>query len=94
MPKRPNPEMVDEVNPEWTEEDFAHVKKFSDLPEEHQRILKGIMDENAARKKVSVPLPRDIVEKMQATGEGWELRIEEAVRQWLAKQSKRRRIAS
>jgi uncharacterized protein (DUF4415 family) len=86
--------MVDEVNPEWTEEDFAQVKKFSDLPVEHQRILKDIMEENAARKKVSISLPREIVEKMQATGEGWELRIEEAVRQWLAKQGKRRRIAS
>ena len=86
--------MVDEVGPELTEEDFAQVKRFSDLPVEHQRILKGIMEENAARKKVSVSLPQEVVEKMQATGEGWELRIEEAVRQWLAKQSKRRRIAS
>jgi uncharacterized protein (DUF4415 family) len=31
---------------------------------------------------------------MQATGEGWELRVEEAVRQWLARQGKRRRVAS
>jgi len=34
------------------------------------------------------------VKKMQATGEGWELRVEEAVRQWLARQGKRRRVAS
>ena len=79
---------------ELTDEFFAEAKRFDQLPEEEQRILKGIMAENAAKKKVSVPLPQDVVEKMQATGEGWELRIEEAVRQWLAQQGKRRRIAS
>jgi uncharacterized protein (DUF4415 family) len=79
---------------ELTDEFFAEAKSFSELPESTQRILKGIMDENAARKKVAVPLPQDVVEKMQATGEGWELRVEEAVRQWLARQGKRRRIAS
>jgi uncharacterized protein (DUF4415 family) len=75
---------------ELTDEFFAEAKKFSELPAEHQRILRGIMEE----KKVPVPLPKDIVEKMQSTGEGWELRVEEAVRQWLAKQGKRRKVAS
>ena len=94
MPSEPDPEMIDDDNPEWTEEDFARARTFSELPEEHQRILKGIMEENAARKKVSVQLPQDVVEKMQETGEGWELRVEEAVRQWLVRQGKRRRVAS
>jgi uncharacterized protein (DUF4415 family) len=79
---------------ELTEEDFARGKTFSELPASLQRILKGIMEENAAKKKVPVPLPKDIVEKMQSTGEGWELRVEEAVRQWLARQGKRRKVAS
>ncbi|MFY9748205.1 MAG: BrnA antitoxin family protein [Acidobacteriaceae bacterium] len=79
---------------ELTDEFFAEAKKFSELPAEHQRILRGIMEENAAKKKVPVPLPKDIVEKMQSTGEGWELRVEEAVRQWLARQGKRRKVAS
>ncbi|MGB6158162.1 MAG: BrnA antitoxin family protein [Acidobacteriaceae bacterium] len=79
---------------ELTDEFFAEAKKFSELPAEHQRILRGIMEENAAKKKVPVPLPKDIVEKMPSTGEGWELRVEEAVRQWLARQGKRRKVAS
>ncbi len=79
---------------ELTEEDFAQGQSFSDLPESTQRILRGIMEENAAKKKVSVPLPQDVVDKMRATGEGWELRVEEAVRQWLARQGKRRKVAS
>jgi uncharacterized protein (DUF4415 family) len=79
---------------ELTEEDFAQGKTFYDLPAEEQRVLKGIMEENATRKKVAVQLPQDVVAKMQATGEGWESRVEEAIRQWLARQGKRRRIAS
>lgn len=94
MPKRPDPELTDHDNPEWTEEDFAVVKKFSDLPEEHQRVLQGIMEENAAQKKVAVPLSRAVVEKMQSTGEGWEDRVEEAVVEWLERRAKRRKAAS
>lgn len=94
MPKRANPEMTDDDNPEWNREDVAHAGGLSALPEEHQRILKGIMEQRAAEKKLLVHLSSDVVEKMQSTGEGWELRIEEAVRQWLARQNKRRRMAS
>jgi uncharacterized protein (DUF4415 family) len=73
---------------ELTEEDFAAAKKFSDLPEEEQRVLKGIMEENAARKKVAVPLSPAVVEKMRSTGEGWEARVEEAVVEWLERREK------
>jgi uncharacterized protein (DUF4415 family) len=52
------------------------------------------MKENAAAKKVPVPLSREVVDTMRATGEGWEKRVEEAVRQWLERQAKRRRMAS
>jgi uncharacterized protein (DUF4415 family) len=79
---------------ELTEEDFACGKTFYDLPEEEQRVLRAIMEENVSKKKVSVSLSREVVEKLQATGDGWELRVEEAVRQWLARQQKRRKAAS
>ncbi|MGA7520972.1 MAG: BrnA antitoxin family protein [Acidobacteriaceae bacterium] len=79
---------------ELMEEDFAAAKKFSDLPLEEQRVLKGIIEENAAKKKVAVPLSRAVVEKMQSTGEGWETRVEEAVVEWLERRAKRRKAAS
>lgn len=94
MPKRPNPEMIDDDNPAWTEEDLARGKRLSDLPEEHQRVLNAAMEETSTGKKVPVPLPHDVVEKMRATGEGWEQRVEEAVRQWLERRARRRRMAS
>ena len=96
MPKRPDPEMIDDENPEWTEEDFARAKRLSDLPEEHQRVLKGIMEQSRQKKekRVSVSLPEDVVAKMQSTGEGWEQRVEEAIREWLERHEQPRQAAS
>jgi len=37
--KRPNPELIDADNPEWTEEDFAKAVPLSGLPTELQNLL-------------------------------------------------------
>jgi hypothetical protein len=37
--KRPNPELIDQENPEWTEEDFAKAVPFPGLPVELQDLL-------------------------------------------------------
>lgn len=37
--KKPNPELIDDENPEWTEEDFAKAVPFSALPAELQKLL-------------------------------------------------------
>ena len=37
--KRPNPELIDDENPEWTDEDFAKAVPFSGLPAELQKLL-------------------------------------------------------
>ena len=35
----PDPEMIDDENPEWTDEDFAKAVPFSGLPAELQKLL-------------------------------------------------------
>jgi hypothetical protein len=37
--QRPDPELIDDENPEWTEEDFAKALPFSALPAELQALL-------------------------------------------------------
>jgi hypothetical protein len=37
--KKPNPELIDDENPEWTEEDFAKSVPFSGLPIELQKLI-------------------------------------------------------
>jgi len=37
--KAPDPELIDEENPEWTDEMFARAVPFSGLPKEIQELL-------------------------------------------------------
>ncbi len=37
----PNPELIDDENPEWTDEMFARAVPFSGLPPEMQKLLSG-----------------------------------------------------
>jgi hypothetical protein len=39
--KKPNPELSDDENPEWTDETFANAAPFSALPAEVQELLKS-----------------------------------------------------
>jgi len=48
----------------------------------------------AIKKQISLRVSRDVLDEMQATGKGWRQHIEEAMREWLAKQSKSRKAAS
>ena len=37
--QRPDPELIDDENPEWTEDDFAKAVSFSALPADLQALL-------------------------------------------------------
>lgn len=47
MNKKPNPEMIDEECPEWTEDDFKNAMSFSELKEEiacmHRNLQKKLL---------------------------------------------------
>lgn len=98
MPKPLNPELIDDENPEWTEEDFARAKTFSQLPESLQRKLRSLKsaprtEKKPARKQISVSLSSEIVDQLQSTA-NWELQLEETIRAWIAQQTRRRNAAS
>jgi uncharacterized protein (DUF4415 family) len=83
---------------EWTEEDFARAKSFSQLPESLQRKLRSLKsapetEKKPARKQISVSLSSDVVDQLQSSA-NWELHLEEAIRSWLARQARRRNAAS
>jgi len=50
--KRPNPELIDQENPEWTEEDFARAVPFSGLPAE----LRNLLSSSKQEKKIPSPI--------------------------------------
>ncbi len=78
----------DEV-PEWTEEDFANAIPFEQLPEAEKKVLRELMAGNVTfrpdpvKKPVTVALSSNVLERFTATGEGWESRVDAALRQWL-----------
>ena len=42
MSKKPNPELIDAENPEWTDEMFKHAVRFDALPESLQAKLREL----------------------------------------------------
>ncbi|MHB1673550.1 MAG: BrnA antitoxin family protein [Acidobacteriaceae bacterium] len=96
MRKTPNPETIDAENPEWTKEDFARAVPFSQLPEPLQTKLRSLKkprgpQKAATKEVVTIRLSRDVVERLRATGPGWQTRVDTALRQWIETQPKRRR---
>lgn len=86
--KSPNPEMIDADNPEWTKEDFARAVPFSQLPESFQeklRLLKKPRGPQKAPTKelISIRLSRDVVERLRASGRGWQARVDAHLRKWV-----------
>lgn len=80
----------DEVR-ELTEEDFAAMKPFSSLPADLQKKLRGIKSAviSVDGHKSLVPVEEDVLKEYQATGEGWQKRIDDALRAGLDKLHKK-----
>jgi len=72
---------------ELTAADAAAAKPFSALPEAEQRVLLSLRKrgpQRAPRKvPVSIRLSVDVAQGLRATGDGWQRRADEALREWL-----------
>jgi uncharacterized protein (DUF4415 family) len=78
----------DAESPEWTEEDMRSAIPFSALPNSVKKAISKIRrgPQKAAKKvPVSIRLSPDVVAGLRATGEGWQVRADEALRSWLEK---------
>ncbi len=73
---------------EITAKDIALFKPFSALTEAEQKMLRklGKRGPQKTPKKVpiSIRLSPDVAEGLRATGTGWQVRADEALRSWLA----------
>ncbi|MCL6706371.1 BrnA antitoxin family protein [Pseudomonas sp. R2.Fl] len=73
----------DPENPEATEEQLAQARPFRevfpDLAEKIDRKLGRPKSDNPKR-AISIRLDADVIERFKATGEGWQSRINEALR--------------
>lgn len=88
MKRKPNAELADRDNPEWTDADFKRSVRFSDLPPAVQNTLSSASVSAVASRElingyILVPLSPEIVEKFRSTGHGWQERIDAALAEWL-----------
>lgn len=89
MKPKPNPELVDEENPEWTDADFRRAVPFSRLPLAMQQKLGGDERQRVAPTGavVEVSLSAEVVAGFRASGAGWEARMNAVLAEWLATHS-------
>ncbi len=76
--------IIDDENPEWTEEDFALAKGPESLPPEILAQFPNTRQRGPqkapTKTPVSLRLSREVVEHFRATGPGWQSRIDETLR--------------
>ena len=95
MKSRPNPELLDEENPEWTAKDFERAIPFSGLPASEREKLLSLKRHRGPQKEptkqlISIRLSRDVIAKLRASGRGWQARVDEHLREWLGERQRKR----
>ncbi len=91
MARRPNPELVDNDNPEWTAKDVARARPARDvLPElfgthAAKAMLKprGRPPAEVVKDRITIRLSPDVTAAFRASGNGWQTRIDAALKDWL-----------
>jgi uncharacterized protein (DUF4415 family) len=82
---KPAPDRTDPDNPEWTTADFQKALPASEaLPASLLKKL-GVRGPQKAPIKVlvSIRLSREVVDTFRASGEGWQTRVDLALKDWL-----------
>jgi uncharacterized protein (DUF4415 family) len=80
-----HPVLFDDDNPEWSEEDFAKAKRGEALPDWVKKAFPRTRGPQKAPTKqaISIRLDADLVERLRATGKGWQVRVNEILRREL-----------
>ena len=83
MSKKPNPELIDEENPEWTDEMVKQSVRFSGLPDSLQAKLRGRPKAAVTKERITIRLSQEVVDQFRASGDGWQTRMDSALKEWL-----------
>ncbi len=84
MNKRMNPELIDDLNPEWTREEVSRAVPFSGLPASLRDKLGGRGPQKfPTKERITIRLSREVVEQFRASGDGWQTRVDAALKDWL-----------
>jgi len=74
---KPNPELIDDENPEWTAAMFSEAKTAAEL------LPHLIKPTNSQKVTTTIEYDADIISAFRAAGNNWQARMNEALREWL-----------
>jgi uncharacterized protein (DUF4415 family) len=88
-----NPERIDDENPEWTAADFAKARPASEvLPQIFSaKVAQGMLKPRGRprvehpKERINIRLSHEVVEYFKSAGDGWQTRIDAALRQFITK---------
>lgn len=73
-----DPELIDDENPEWTPAMLNEAKSMAEL---FPHLFKE--SENKAKISTTISYDADVISTFRAMGQGWEKRVNDALREWL-----------
>ena len=83
MNRRLNPELIDDETPEFTPVDVNRAVPFAGLPESLQAKLRGRPKAAVTKERITIRLSHEVVERFRASGDGWQTRVDAALKDWL-----------
>jgi uncharacterized protein (DUF4415 family) len=73
-------------NPEWTPEDFAKAVPFDKaFPELAASIRRRGAQKAPKKVSTTIRLSPEVIEHFRMTGDGWQSRIDRALKEWIAR---------
>ncbi len=75
MKNIPNPELVDDDNPEWTTSMFKDAKSAAEL---FPHLIPAKTKIN-----LSITYDADVISAFKATGENWQAKMNDVLREWV-----------
>ena len=83
--KFPDPELINQDNPEWTQDNVKTAVHLDELPATLQHKLRGHRGPQKTPRKIqtAVRYDADVIEAFKAGGPGWQTRMNSALRDWL-----------
>ncbi len=99
MISKPDPELVDDENPEWTDEDFARARPATEmLPKIFGEVVAKAMLKPRGRppldnpkERINIRLSHDVVLHFKATGPGWQSRIDSVLVDFVKRETRRQK---
>jgi uncharacterized protein (DUF4415 family) len=96
--RKPNPELIDEDNPELTDEWFARARPAAEVLREQfgaeavAHLLKprrGRPPKASRKRATNIRLSPEVLEYFRATGPGWQTRVDEILKSHVARRARR-----